>query len=84
MDFKTGQVAPSVKNASCSHPRYLVPGHSFIVYIGVGEVIEASIILILTLGVIGANILVIFVINSRRYSSYIHLQVSFNNYAENL
>lgn len=75
MDFKTGQVAPSVKNASCSNPRYLVPEHSFIVYIGVGDVIEATIILIMTLGVIGANILVIFVINSRRYSSFIHQQV---------
>lgn len=75
MDFKTGQVAPSVKNASCSNPRYLVPEYSFIVYIGVGDVIEATIILMLTLGVIGANILVIFVINSRRYSSFIHQQV---------
>lgn len=76
MDLKTGSllVAPAVKNSSCSHPRY--SGHNFIVHIGIAETIEAVLILVLTLGVIGANCLVIFVINNRRYAAYIHQQVS--------
>lgn len=75
MDLKTGSllVAPAVKNSSCSHPRY--SGHNFIVHIGIAETIEAVLILVLTLGVIGANCLVIFVINNRRYAAYIHQQV---------
>uniref|UniRef100_T1GQF2 G-protein coupled receptors family 1 profile domain-containing protein n=1 Tax=Megaselia scalaris TaxID=36166 RepID=T1GQF2_MEGSC len=72
--FQDSQLAPSVKNASCSNSRYLLSEHSFIFYIGFGEIVEASIILILTLGVISANMLVIIVINSRKYSSYIHQQ----------
>lgn len=76
MDLKTGSllVAPAVKNSSCSHPRY--SGHNFIAHIGIAETIEAVLILVLTLGVIGANCLVIFVINNRRYAAYIHQQVS--------
>ncbi|XP_060657668.1 5-hydroxytryptamine receptor 1A [Drosophila nasuta] len=74
MDLKTGSllVAPAVKNSSCSHPRY--SGHNFILHIGIAETIEAVLILVLTLGVIGANCLVIFVINNRRYAAYIHQQ----------
>ncbi|XP_033247561.1 5-hydroxytryptamine receptor 1A [Drosophila miranda] len=74
MDLKTGTllVAPAVKNSSCSHPRY--SGHNFIAHIGIAETIEAVLILVLTLGVIGANCLVIFVINNRRYAAYIHQQ----------
>ncbi|XP_034478231.1 5-hydroxytryptamine receptor 1D [Drosophila innubila] len=74
MDLKTGSllVAPAVKNSSCSHPRYT--GHNFILHIGIAETIEAVLILVLTLGVIGANCLVIFVINNRRYAAYIHQQ----------
>ncbi|XP_050325869.1 uncharacterized protein LOC126756675 [Bactrocera neohumeralis] len=74
MDLKTGGllVPPTVKNSSCSHPRYT--SHNFIAHIGIAETIEAVLILILTLGVIGANALVIFVINNRRYSPYIHQQ----------
>lgn len=76
MDLKAGGllVPPTVKNSSCSHPRYT--SHNFIAHIGIAETIEAVLILILTLGVIGANALVIFVINNRRYSPYIHQQVS--------
>lgn len=75
MDLKTGTllVPPTVKNSSCSHPRYTT--HNFIVHIGIAETIEAFLIVVLTLGVIGANALVIFVINNRRYSPYIHMQV---------
>ncbi|KAM8713240.1 hypothetical protein ACLKA7_013540 [Drosophila subpalustris] len=74
MDLKTGSllVAPAVKNSSCSHPRY--SGHNFILHIGIAETIEAVLILVLTLGVIGANCLVICVINNRRYAAYIHQQ----------
>ncbi|XP_067627773.1 uncharacterized protein [Eurosta solidaginis] len=74
MDLKVGGllVPPTVKNSSCSHPRYTT--HNFIVHIGIAETIEAVLILILTLGVIGANTLVIFIINNRRYSPYIHQQ----------
>ncbi|XP_069964018.1 alpha-2C adrenergic receptor [Bactrocera oleae] len=74
MDLKAGGllVPPTVKNSSCSHPRYT--SHNFIAHIGIAETIEAVLILILTLGVIGANALVIFVINNRRYSPYIHQQ----------
>ncbi|XP_054738919.1 uncharacterized protein LOC129245004 [Anastrepha obliqua] len=74
MDLKAGGllVPPTVKNSSCSHPRY--NSHNFIIHIGIAETIEAVLILILTLGVIGANALVIFVINNRRYSPYIHQQ----------
>lgn len=75
MDLKSGTllVPPAVKNSSCSHPRYTT--HNFLHYVGIAETIEAVLILILTLGVIGANALVIFVINNRRYSPYIHQQV---------
>lgn len=76
MDLKSGTllVPPAVKNSSCSHPRYT--SHNFLQHVGIAETIEAVLILILTLGVIGANALVIFVINNRRYSPYIHQQVS--------
>lgn len=76
MDLKSGTllVPPAVKNSSCSHSRY--SSHNFLHFVGIAETIEAVLILILTLGVIGANTLVIFVINNRRYSPYIHQQVS--------
>lgn len=64
-------VAPSVKNLSCTHPRYT---GQLISQIGFSETIEAFLVLSLTLGIIGANLMVIFVINSRRYSAYIHPQ----------
>lgn len=74
MDPKAGSwlVAPNVRNASCSHPRY---SGSLIYYIGPLDAIQALLILMLTVGIIGANLLVIFVINHRRYSPYIQPQV---------
>lgn len=74
MDPKAGSwlIAPNLKNASCSHPRYI---GSFLHNIGPIETIQALIIFMLTVGIIGANLLVIFVINHRRYSPYIHPQV---------
>lgn len=76
MDSKAGTllVPPNVKNVSCSHPRYT---GSLIYYIGPFDAIQALLILMLTVGIIGANLLVIFVINHRRYSPYIHPQVCF-------
>lgn len=78
MDLKSGSllVPPTVKNSSCSHPRYSGT-LNFIQNIGITETIEAILILVLTLGVIGANALVIFVINNRRYAAFIHQQVLF-------
>lgn len=64
--------APSVKNSSCSHPRY---NGQLINQIGPSDTLQAFLIFFLTLGIIGANLMVIFVINSRRYSAYIHPQV---------
>uniref|UniRef100_A0A1A9WXJ0 G-protein coupled receptors family 1 profile domain-containing protein n=1 Tax=Glossina brevipalpis TaxID=37001 RepID=A0A1A9WXJ0_9MUSC len=74
MDLKSGTLLmpPTVTNSSCSHPRYTA--HNFVQHVGVVETIEAALILILTLGVIGANTLVICVINNTRYSAYIHQQ----------
>ena len=74
MDSKAGTwlVAPNVRNASCNHPRYST---SLIYYVGPLDTIQALLILMLTVGIIGANLLVIFVINHRRYSPYIHPQV---------
>ncbi|XP_037883365.1 5-hydroxytryptamine receptor 1D isoform X2 [Glossina fuscipes] len=74
MDLKSGTLLmpPTVTNSSCSHPRYAT--HNFIQQVGIVETIEAALILSLTLGVIGANSLVICVINNTRYSVYIHQQ----------
>lgn len=79
MDLKGGiwLVAPLVKNLSCSHPRY---AGKFINHIGPGDTIQAFLVICLTIGVVGANLMVIFVINSRRYSSYIHPQVNHFNF----
>lgn len=66
-------VAPSLQNSSCTHPRYSQAG--FFSGLGPGDVIQAFIIMMLTFGVLAANTLLILVINSRRYSKYIHSQV---------
>lgn len=67
-------VAPALQNSSCTHPRY---NHiTFLSALGPGDVLQALIVLLLTVGVLGANMLLILVINSRRYSKYIHSQVS--------
>lgn len=64
--------APSLQNSSCSHPRYSnVRGMS---HLSVGDVAQASIVLIFSLGILVANVLVIVVINSRKYSKHIHSQ----------
>jgi len=66
-------LAPSLSNSSCwrsgtSDAAWTGPGP--------GELIRAALILLLSLGILCANLLVICVINSRQYSKYIHAQVS--------
>lgn len=73
MDIKSGILTPpNIKNVSCSirytHPLYY--------YIGPLDLIQALIIFSLTIGIIGANLMLIFVINHRRYSPYIEPQVN--------
>lgn len=75
MDSKSGTLlAPTIRNASCSHPRYTQ--QALIAAIGPFDTVQALVILALSLGIIGANLLVIFVINHRRYTPYIQQQVS--------
>lgn len=70
---QTIMFAPALSNSSCwqrdtSENSWTGPGP--------GQLLRASLILVLSLGILGANLLVICVINSRRYSKYIHAQVS--------
>lgn len=75
MDLKGGTylTAPNIKNVSCTHERYT---HPLYYYIGPLDFIQALIIFLLTIGIIGANLMLIFVINHRRYSPYIDPQVN--------
>jgi hypothetical protein len=68
-------LAPALSNSSCwrnlpggIEARWQTPGF--------GELLRATLVLVLSLGILGANLLVICVINSRRYHKYIHAQVS--------
>ncbi|RZF46830.1 hypothetical protein LSTR_LSTR008062 [Laodelphax striatellus] len=63
-------VAPSLQNVSCSHPRYGSVGPP----ISFGGLAQAIFILALSIGILAANLLLIVVINTRRYSKYIHSQ----------
>ncbi|XP_054257910.1 trace amine-associated receptor 9 [Macrosteles quadrilineatus] len=63
-------VPPSLHNSSCTHPRYGPVGPTA----SLGGLVQGTIILTLFVGIIIANMLVIIVINSRRYSKYIHAQ----------
>lgn len=67
-------IAPPLQNSSCAHPRFGIA--SFFTSLTFGDVLQALVILLLTFGVLAANMLLIVVINSRRYSKYIHPQVS--------
>lgn len=74
MDLKSGYLTPpNIKNVSCTHERYT---HPLYYYIGPLDLIQALIIFSLTIGIIGANLMLIFVINHRRYSPYIEPQVN--------
>ncbi|KAL2726992.1 trace amine-associated receptor 9 isoform X1 [Vespula squamosa] len=64
-------LAPALSNSSCWRT-----GNSEAIWTGpgFGELLRATLILVLSLGILFANLLVICVINSRRYSKYIHAQ----------
>lgn len=67
-------VPPSFSNSSCNHPRY--QNVTIWYFLSVGDIVQSLVVFTLTFGILFANILFIFVINSRRYSKYIHSQVS--------
>lgn len=73
MDLKAGKhlVAPAINNISCSNNRFT---GNFFAQIGPLDVLQALFIVFLTILVISANLMVIVVINSRRYAAYIHPQ----------
>ncbi|XP_024084329.1 trace amine-associated receptor 5-like [Cimex lectularius] len=58
-------VAPLLHNSSCTK------AHN---HVTAGSVVQAAFILLLSAGIFLANLLVILVVNSRRYSKYIHQQ----------
>ncbi|CAD6245128.1 GSCOCG00013542001-RA-CDS, partial [Cotesia congregata] len=66
---------PALNNSSCWPTD---AGHKFTHWPtpGPGQLLRATLILFLSIGILVANLLVICVINSRRYSKYIHAQVS--------
>ncbi|XP_022908743.2 trace amine-associated receptor 8c isoform X1 [Onthophagus taurus] len=64
-------VAPSLHNMSCSHPRFDPDVWRSMDFSGS---LQATIVLILTVGVLAANMMLILIINSRKYSKYIHSQ----------
>ncbi|XP_058797528.1 trace amine-associated receptor 9-like isoform X2 [Phymastichus coffea] len=67
-------VAPALSNSSCWRN---LPGGHFEAHWqnpGVYEIVRATLVLGLSLGILFANLLVICVINSRRYHKYIHAQ----------
>ncbi|XP_075222398.1 trace amine-associated receptor 8c isoform X2 [Lycorma delicatula] len=66
----TLMVAPALQNSSCSHSRYGPSGPP----ISIGGLAQAAFILTLSIGILAANLLLIIVINTRRYSKYIHSQ----------
>lgn len=68
----TWLTAPPLQNSSCSHPRY--SNVRTMSHLTVGDVTQAALVLLLSIGILVANVLVIIVINSRRYSKYIHSQ----------
>lgn len=72
MDQKiTILVAPLLKNSSCDNGN----SSTFLSNLGVLDVLQAFFIMTLTLAIVGANSVVIIVINCRRYASFIHPQV---------
>lgn len=72
MDQKiTILIAPLLKNSSCDNAN----SSTFLANLGALDVIQAFFIMTLTLAIVGANLVVIIVINCRRYASFIHPQV---------
>ena len=72
MDQKiTILVAPLLRNSSCENGN----SSTFLSNLGAADVLQAFFIMTLTIGIVGANFVVIIVINCRRYASFIHPQV---------
>jgi predicted signal transduction protein with EAL and GGDEF domain len=72
MDQKvTILVAPLLKNSSCENGNF----STFLANLGATDLIQAFFIMTLTIAIVGANLVVIIVINCRRYASFIHPQV---------
>ncbi|KAK3924417.1 Trace amine-associated receptor 1, partial [Frankliniella fusca] len=71
-------VPPSLANSTCGAVRYsssaAASAAAATAGVSFGDVAQATIILLLSLGVVGANLMLVVVINSRRYSKYIHEQ----------
>lgn len=65
-------IPAAIKNFSCAHPRY---DGNIAANVGPKEMIQASFIIFLTFLIVGANFVVIIVINSRKYQAYLHPQV---------
>jgi len=69
----TWLTAPPLYNSSCSHPRYLSASH--INTVTLWDMMQGFFIFLLSAGILGANVLLVVVINSGRYCKYIHSQV---------
>ena len=69
----TWLTAPPLYNSSCSHPRYL--SASNINTVTLWDMMQGFFIFLLSAGILVANVLLVVVINSGRYSKYIHSQV---------
>ena len=69
----TWLTAPPLDNSSCSHPRYLSESH--INTVTLWDMMQGFFIFLLSAGILCANLLLVVVINSSRYTKYIHSQV---------
>jgi hypothetical protein len=69
----TWLTAPPLYNSSCSHPRYLSVTHMNTVTLW--DMMQGLFIFLLSAGILGANVLLVVVINSGKYCKYIHSQV---------
>lgn len=68
----TWLTAPPLQNSSCNHPRY--SNIRSMTHLTVSDVTQATLVFLLSAGILIANVMVIIVINSKRYSKYIHSQ----------
>ncbi|KAK7794880.1 hypothetical protein R5R35_010572 [Gryllus longicercus] len=61
---------PPLHNSSCSQQRFLAAAGG----VSLWNLCQALLILLLSAGILGANLVLIVVVNSRRYSRFIHAQ----------
>jgi hypothetical protein len=64
---------PPFQNSSCSNSSYLSGSH--VNTITLWDTVQALFIFLLSAGILGANVLLVVVVNSGRFSKYIHSQV---------